>query len=920
MILALLLAWGTAAAQQPPTIALGSYSYEVGDTLTFSAANLTPNVNYRLELEPPAGALDDAEMQTATVRTDANGQLSYSAVLEHSGTYVLSIAGPRIDASLNVPVVGPPPARSTTRTPQQPAAQEPATEPSQEPSQEPSTRPSEEPSTTPETEPAPSDEGPSPSEEGDQSEASEAEATTEPSEEPATQPSEEPAAEPSEETETAPPGAPTVEEAPSTAEPSTPAPEPSITPAPDSSTPEPSTTTPSTSEPSTTTPGVGTPEGTITPPSQPGTITTPVGNLRLDGAAIVAGDPSVDGWRLDFPDDSGVTAGVAIAGDRLLVGHGNSVLTIDPSSGVVRSRARLPAQVTDITFSGGVALVDVRYFSGAEQQVRLLSTGPERLLPFDPYVPLYSWLRNEARVPDPEARLKQDPTNPFLYLAVATAAPGNAEQRNSGNLLEEAHDHAVTFYERAQLAESLLTFTPPRQDLAASAMDGALHDFVARGYRPELLTDQDLANAYGFPLKPLLSSLGRGDLIQAGFWADWVYRIATPTVPETQAALKEYATYLQQNGQRDDAALWRKRAGEGGGFDIVATLEDGARTVGRTGWYGVAALLVAIVALHLTLLAKYWRPQTLQLKRRRASGKSVSGASRLFFMHYATVVEKLVVVLLFAAALALAALQGWAATGDAVTVAWGSGSLATPPALETVANLDGSNPEALFVRGYALQSSGDAATAEAAYLELPDNAAAQNNLGVLKDDPSLYQRALELKPRASSAAFNLGEESNPSTLLAKYQPDEPAVVVPDQRQLRSAVAGSYLATLGAAFTNPWSALTEVPGVAMAHWLWLVLIVLFLLWAVLSILSLFWWQPRLARNAPRTLFYHLLALLLPGTGMADEFWGVFLSVPWAIFGVDLILHYLPSAPDPVIALRTDIIALAVIYVLNLVAFA
>ena len=109
------------------------------------------------------------------------------------------------------------------------------------------------------------------------------------------------------------------------------------------------------------------------------------------------------------------------------------------------------------------------------------------------------------------------------------------------------------------------------------------------------------------------------------------------------------------------------------------------------------------------------------------------------------------------------------------------------------------------------------------------------------------------------------------------------------------------------------------GVTLAPWLWTVLVVLFLAWAAVSIVFLLVPRPRLARNAPRTLLYHLLALLLPGTGLADEFWGVFLMVPWAIFGVDFLLHYVPGGPDPTMTLRTDSIALIVIHALNLVAF-
>jgi len=223
------------------------------------------------------------------------------------------------------------------------------------------------------------------------------------------------------------------------------------------------------------------------------------------------------------------------------------------------------------------------------------------------------------------------------------------------------------------------------------------------------------------------------------------------------------------------------------------------------------------------------------------------------------------------------------------------------------------------VRGYAAQTAGDEGAAREAYSQLPDDPAALNNLAVLTGDETLLQRALELDGGQPEALYNLGRAPNPSRLLAEFAEGEPVLAVPSVERLGGALAGTYLGALAGAFTNPWVALTEVDGVAMPDWAWTVLVVVLLAWAALSVLVMFVPRPRLARNAPRTLLYHLLALLLPGTGLADEFWGVFLMVPWAIFGVDFLLNYLPGGPDATMALRTDSIALIVIYVINLVAF-
>src|SRR5690606_19614897 len=145
------------------------------------------------------------------------------------------------------------------------------------------------------------------------------------------------------------------------------------------------------------------------------------------------------------------------------------------------------------------------------------------------------------------------------------------------------------------------------------------------------------------------------------------------------------------------------------------------------------------------------------MQRARNSGKQVSPVmARLSFMRNATFLEKIVVVLLFASALALTSLHGWATRVDAVPQAFGSGSLATPVALDSVVALDAERPDALFVRGFAAQSAGDRAEAERAYSHLPEDAAALNNLAVLTGNTALFDRALELSPNNEVVLYNLG--------------------------------------------------------------------------------------------------------------------------------------------------------------------
>lgn len=646
--------------------------------------------------------------------------------------------------------------------------------------------------------------------------------------------------------------------------------------------------------------------------------------VALIGDEFVAMAQGAEAWRLSFPAGSGASAGPLVTDQHAFLARGNHLLVVAAERGNVVARHRLPAQVVAISqaqeqASGqaqGAAhapvAVTVEFSNGARETFTVTDAGPPAGLAFDPDLDLYGWLRAEAQVEDPIARLLVDPTNPWLYVAAARVEPSRATTLLSGALAQ-----AATFYERAQLARQLMSSADRRPDLAAQAMDAALDDFVERGYRGTLLFDEATSAAYGFPLDAMRTALERGDMPAADFWAPWLYRLSGSAVPENEAVLREYSTELRRLGRDGEANTWRQRAGEGRGFSLGDTLRDAARSLGRGGWLAVAALLVAIVALTLTLSAKYWRPQSLLLKRAADQGKKPPPLARLNVVRHASFVEKLVVVMLFAAVLALVGLHGWTERAGGLDSTLGSGSLATPVARGHLGALP-QNDAAAFVDAFAVHASGDLDAAAAAYQELTADANAMNNLGVLKGDPELFRVALELRPDHSEASFNLGLIPNPSRLLDAYRPEEPLLAVPSQQLLEDAFAGSYGAALGSAFTDPWTTLTSYPAFG-PQWLWVAAVVLFLAWAALSVIWLLIPRPRQSRNAPRTLLYHLLALLFPGTGLADELWGVLLLVPWAIFGTDLLRRYFLLGSGPVISAQLALTAIIVIYAINLIAF-
>ena len=133
------------------------------------------------------------------------------------------------------------------------------------------------------------------------------------------------------------------------------------------------------------------------------------------------------------------------------------------------------------------------------------------------------------------------------------------------------------------------------------------------------------------------------------------------------------------------------------------------------------------------------------------------------------------------------------------------------------------------------------------------------------------------------------------------------------------MSGTWNDALTGVFTNPWVDLRGARPGLFTPILWTLILVAFFLLLIFNVVFLFLPRPRSGRNAPRTLAYQVLAVLVPGSGLADEAWGFFLIVPWAIVMLDVIGQLAGWGIDMGFSERTDYIALGVIYAVNLVAF-
>jgi hypothetical protein len=656
----------------------------------------------------------------------------------------------------------------------------------------------------------------------------------------------------------------------------TPEPEPEPTPEP---TPEPGPTPGPEPAPEPTPGPAPAPEAEPTPSPDPGTLTL---DLDEDGATLREADGTAR-WRFTRPAGSGDTRAALIHLGRAWIAHGHTVLEIDVETGQVLTRTPVSGPILLMQPLGTGVRVETEVFVAdrpglVEHRVEGGAATPTPT--FDPTSPLLRWWQAEADVADPSAAARRDPTNPFLHLRVAAATDDEAERDAA---IEAALTAGGPFFDMAHLARGLAALG--RLDAADEAMRLALEDFEARGYDADLLTDPDVHERYGFPLRPLRRALLEGDRQAAALWARWLPETAGRGMRGAADTLRSYADMQRRDGEVDEAALTRARAAALGATTAGRVLSDAAVSLGQGGWYAASALVVAALILHLTLIAKYWRVQELLIRRARESGRRASAAWHWrAFRHYGTT-EKLALVLLLAAAHAIAALAVWSERGDAAVTAAASGHLraahVAPLFVPGEATDEG---QRRLVEAYLLDRAGD--RTEAARL--------------------LEQSVLEGVPEAEAA-------------LAVLQAGE-RLPAPAPTTLRAAVAGTWTRALGDAYRAPFRTMdaASVPR-ALPAWTAPVLLALFLLVLLFHLAILLVPRPRLSRNAPRTLTYHVLALLVPGTGAADELWGVLLLVPWAVFGIDALMQLTLAVSPLGIPLVTGVWVLAALYLINLVAW-
>ena len=603
--------------------------------------------------------------------------------------------------------------------------------------------------------------------------------------------------------------------------------------------------------------------------------------LDVDANVVTALDR--DGrvrWRLPFAPASGVTSTALVHREAVWVAHGHQVLELDPASGRVRTRVATAGTVLELVPIGtGLSVISEVSAPGSPLVVEArLEAG--RLHPpalFDPRSASFDALQREAEVGDPAARLALDRTNPFLHLRAALVAPTESERAFETT---EAIAEATTFYDLARLARAFAS--EGWWDAADAAMSAAAEDFVARGYDPALLTSVEVHERYGFPLQPLQRALMRGDLDAARLWAGWLHALSGPDLPGAGSELRAFATALANAGEREAAATWRELAAERTNTSAGDAVARNALLLGRGGSIASTALMIAFFFLHLVLVAKYQRAQDLARRQRIASGLRPLPLPGLRAIRFYGVTEKLVLVIMLALAYTTVVLVGWAQRGDPLVAAAAAGHLEGATAAALWSSADGDAASLAWVNAYRTDRAG--------HDELVRQA-----LGSL-DAPLL------------------------DPVVAALAQGDP-VPTPSPVILRAAAAGTWYGFVADAFVQPQLLLDDhLVLLGLPAWSWPAQLLVF--WLV-ALWHLAWFlipRPRYAAHAPRPLLYELLAILVPGSGQADELYGVLLLVPWALFGIDTVAQLLGGQSALGIPFDAGLVVLGVLYLVNLTAWA
>ena len=589
---------------------------------------------------------------------------------------------------------------------------------------------------------------------------------------------------------------------------------------------------------------------------------------------------------------------------------------IDGTTVIARQGERVVARY----YLSGLVVNLERSLSGAQATVRTPAGSEERFtieggkilerVTYSPSPALLATLESATRIKAPitnpvtfwRERATRDPTNPLLTLEL-----GNALQRagdpSALTVLRSALAVDAPFYVFVRLAARFEALRQP--DLAAAALERAKREFARAAYDPGFAVSKAALAAWGDPLGVARRLLAAQNPVRAADWLEYL-RVTTPRFPGYGVVYAEYASFLDGQNQSGAASDWRKLSTELDAETIFSLGDQGLTRLAALAAGVMVLLLACFFALQFVLLLKYYPQQTRDLQPHGGRFAATSSAPLLRLRHslsaYQTFTEKLLSALLLV--LAVLAVGVWQYAGNAsrflAQPALSQGTAGGVDYYQALRDLPATG--SAYLTGLGAQLDADAGRALESYRDAPMIAGAINNAGaILKargDTPGAegeFSRAATLEPSGVAAKVNLAQSVTGyrAAFHEAYRSGVAMLELPSARQLNELKFGGLDQELLRMVANPWAYLLALP-LGLPEWLMTVIASLTLLLLTVTLLWLVIPRVRSAATAPRSFLYHLGALLIPGSGLADEVWGVILLLPAALIAGLLSLHFFASS--------------------------
>ena len=502
-----------------------------------------------------------------------------------------------------------------------------------------------------------------------------------------------------------------------------------------------------------------------------------------------------------------------------------------------------------------------------------------------------------------------DPTNPFYKIFEGAAWQAQNKPGEAKVAYSQALNTVVPFF--VYIREAANFERLKATEFADQALKLARYAYGNAGYDPAIPVSSKSLEAYGNPLGVARSLFETKDFVRGTVWLSFL-RDTMPRFEQSETVFLEMANYLDSQS-RPEAESWRlvqREVAKGTPYSV------GVSRIVIFSLGGLLALIGAFIALWLVLAAKYAGQQSRDLKNVGGAMGAWAKAPLLRLRHslsaYLTLTEKIVFVTLLV--LMVGALGTWTWSTRALETlrhpAFNLGTLGGVTFWNSFATKP-SSPDFDAIRGLASLLDGDKTRAVPTLEKAPNNPMALNNLGVLaleRGDRARanqnFQAALLLEPAMLEASLNSGASTSSSYRLNFHRDVNPAssmLAFPEPIDVVQAGQGKLETEFARMVSDPWGYLTSLP-LGLPVWALNAVAVLILVILALNLLSLLVPRVRSARTAPRNVIYHFLAVLVPGSGLADEVWGIILLVPWAMAGGVLLIYF--NRPDLVPSIFQD----------------